>query len=114
MLSSKYQAITDEIAQILEEKESYYGPVYEDIGIVLTTLLAKSKSINVQELLAITRIVDKLFRIANSAELDAHLDAWRDIAGYAILELSTLNKQKIAQTSNQSSTSTEQAKTADT
>lgn len=45
-----------------------------------------------QDLLVITRIIDKLFRIANDKTAFSE-DPWKDIAGYAILSLWSQQKR---------------------
>lgn len=87
-----YKEITDKLAQLLEQKEQYYGPTYREIGDVYAQLFKSVKSIDAHDLLAVVRILDKIFRIVHSTDGSTKLDAWSDIAGYAILQINLLSQ----------------------
>jgi len=85
------EGIAEEIKTTLVEKNQYYGPVYENIGSILEIMTNDLNKIDMTEFLAITRIVDKLMRITHTTRT-SHYDAWKDILGYALLELGILEK----------------------
>jgi predicted ATP-dependent Lon-type protease len=85
------EGIAEEIKTTLIEKNQYYGPVYENIGSILEIMTNDLNKIDMTEFLAITRIVDKLMRITHTTRT-SHYDAWKDILGYALLELGILEK----------------------
>jgi len=85
------EGIAEEIKTTLVEKNQYYGPVYENIGSILEIMTNDLNKIDMTEFLAITRIVDKLMRITHTTRT-SHYDAWKDILGYALLELGILDK----------------------
>jgi hypothetical protein len=86
------EGIAEEIKTTLVEKNQYYGPVYENIGSILEIMTNDLNKIDMTEFLAITRIVDKLMRITHTTRT-SHYDAWKDILGYALLELGILEKE---------------------
>jgi len=74
-----------EIASIVEQKNKSYGNSYHRCHIILNELWPDGVPVgDYKKLLAVTRIVDKLFRIANDENAFSE-DPWRDIAGYALL-----------------------------
>jgi len=76
-----------EIGELLREKNAAYGSAFTRAGNILYILFPNGVPVEkYQNFLAITRIVDKLFRIATD-EKAFNEDPWRDIAGYAILAL---------------------------
>jgi len=85
------EGIAEEIKTTLIEKNQYYGPVYENIGSILEIMTDDLNKIDMTEFLAVTRIVDKLMRITHTTRT-SHYDAWKDILGYALLELGILDK----------------------
>jgi hypothetical protein len=85
------EGIAEEIKTTLVEKNQYYGPVYENIGSILEIMTNDLNKIDMTEFLAVTRIVDKLMRITHTTRT-SHYDAWKDILGYALLELGILDK----------------------
>jgi hypothetical protein len=86
------EGIAEEIKTTLIEKNQYYGPVYENIGSILEIMTNDLNKIDMTEFLAVTRIVDKLMRITHTTRT-SHYDAWKDILGYALLELGILDKE---------------------
>jgi hypothetical protein len=86
------EGIAEEIKTTLIEKNQYYGPVYENIGSILEIMTDGLNKIDMTEFLAVTRIVDKLMRITHTTRT-SHYDAWKDILGYALLELGILDKE---------------------
>lgn len=81
----KYQQIATEIASLVERKQTSYGDAFGQAHLVLAILFPNGIPVErYTDVLTITRIVDKLFRIANNKELFAE-DPWADICGYALL-----------------------------
>lgn len=80
-----YGKLGAEIGNLVQEKQEAYGDSFGRAGEVLRILypngLAKA---NVRDLLTITRVLDKLFRIATRKDAFGE-SPWRDIAGYALL-----------------------------
>ena len=92
---NKYEKVALEIGNLLEEKGKKYGNSFSRSGFVLRELYPNGISLNqYDDMLAIIRIIDKFFRIANNNIQDEE-DPWRDIAGYSILCLEkNLNKKR--------------------
>lgn len=81
------------IGALLEKKNAAYGNVFEQTAQVLRVLFPNGVApVQYQDLLTITRIIDKLFRIANDKNAFSE-DPWSDIAGYAILSLWSAKRQ---------------------
>ena len=79
--------IGHEIGQLLEAKNLAYGNSFERSGEVMAILYPNGvPPEGHKDALAIVRIIDKLFRIANAKGAFGE-DPWRDIAGYAMLSL---------------------------
>lgn len=71
-----------EIGKLVSEKNKKYGDSFKDAGKILRTLFPDGISVDqYDDVLAIARIVDKLFRISHG-NLE---DSYEDIAGYGIL-----------------------------
>ena len=83
--SNKFQEIARKVAEIVFTKNKVYGNSFEESGKIMNTLYPQGvKSGDMVDMLAIVRIIDKLFRIAT----DKHAlgeNPWQDIAGYATL-----------------------------
>jgi len=83
----------NEIGQLLQVKNKAYGNSFEESEKVLKVLFPNGVPVDkYQDFLTITRIIDKLFRIANDKNA-FNEDPWRDIAGYAILSLWSQQKK---------------------
>ena len=74
-----------EIGELVERKNKAYGDSFAKSGDILRILYPNGiKPDQYDDVLAITRIIDKLFRIATDRDgLDE--SPWEDIAGYSIL-----------------------------
>ena len=83
--SNKFEEIARKVAEIVFTKNKGYGNSFEESGKIMNTLYPQGvKSGDMVDMLAIVRIIDKLFRIAT----DKHAlgeNPWQDIAGYATL-----------------------------
>lgn len=88
-----YEEIGLEIGKLITEKQIAYGNSFGNSGKILEILFPNGISIEqYTDALTITRIIDKLFRIANNK--DAFNESpYKDIAGYAILGYSNEKPQ---------------------
>lgn len=81
----KFEKIGQDIGKLVDEKNQAYGNAFLESEKILKILYPNGvKTEQYLDMLAITRIIDKLFRIAT------HKDAFgespfKDIAGYGIL-----------------------------
>jgi hypothetical protein len=84
-----FKQIGTRLGELVKEKNTAYGDSFRDSPRVIEVLfpngIKPDQYINV---LVITRILDKIFRIANKplSKKDSE-NSWQDIAGYAILML---------------------------
>jgi hypothetical protein len=83
--ASKYVALGEAIGKLLEEKQAAYGDSFGHAGEVMAILYPSGiHPDSYRDALTVTRVIDKLFRIANQKGAFGE-SPWRDIAGYAIL-----------------------------
>ena len=88
LFRSDYAALGKAVGELITEKQAAYGDSFHKSGEVLKILYPKGvKPDNYTDLLAITRVLDKLFRLATDPNY-GNESPWRDIAGYALLRLS--------------------------
>lgn len=84
-----YACIGAQIGELVACKQVQYGDAYGRSGQILRVLYPDGvRPDQYDDLLAITRVVDKLFRIAQRGENGKDLGGespWADIAGYGIL-----------------------------
>ena len=81
---STYEEIAHEIAKLVERKQMQYGDSFGNSHKVLEALYPNGISVEqYKDLLAIIRIVDKLFRLSKGNQGEE--SAWKDIMGYALL-----------------------------
>lgn len=81
----KFETIGTEIGKLVEEKNTAYGSSFEKSEQILKVLYPDGiKPEQYRDMLAITRIVDKLFRIATKKDAFGE-SPFKDIAGYGIL-----------------------------
>jgi hypothetical protein len=80
-----YRQIGFEIGRLVEEKQIAYGDSFGNAHKVMSALYPKGIKVEqMGDALTITRIIDKLFRIANKKDAFGE-SPYRDIAGYALL-----------------------------
>lgn len=80
-----YKEIGEKIGVLTAEKNKAYGDSFGKSMDILKTLYPDGvRPDQYQDLLSITRVIDKLFRIATDKSAFGECP-WRDIAGYAIL-----------------------------
>ena len=81
----KFEKIATEIGKLVEEKNIAYGSAFLKSEKILKILYPNGiKPQQYKDMLAITRIIDKLFRIATQKDAFGE-NPFKDIAGYGIL-----------------------------
>ena len=81
----KFQKIGTEIGKLVDSKNNAYGDSFKKSEQILKVLYPKGvKPDQFQDMLAVTRILDKLFRIATRKEAFDE-SPFKDIAGYGLL-----------------------------
>jgi len=85
---SDFNTIAREIGELVTKKNGAYGNSFEKSKEILQILYPNGvEPEQYQDMLALTRLIDKMFRIANKKDAFGE-SPWRDIAGYAILGIS--------------------------
>ena len=80
-----YKEIAATIGTLVGEKNAAYGDSFGQASKILEVLYPEGISPSqYRDALAITRVIDKLFRLANKKDAFGE-SPWRDICGYAIL-----------------------------
>jgi hypothetical protein len=80
-----YEKKGQEIGRLVDEKQSAYGDSFGKSGEIIKILYPEGiKPEQYQDALAIIRIIDKLFRIANDKGYGGE-NPFMDIAGYGLL-----------------------------
>lgn len=83
--AGKYEAIAQKIGHLVDRKNAAYGDSFNRSGEILAILYPEGiRPEQYRDALAVTRVVDKLFRIATAKEAFGE-SPWKDIAGYGIL-----------------------------
>jgi len=81
----KFEKIATEIGKLVEEKNIAYGSAFLKSEKILKILYPNGiEPSQYRDMLAMTRIIDKLFRIATQKEAFGE-NPFKDIAGYGIL-----------------------------
>jgi len=81
----RFEQIGTDIGKLVDEKNTAYGSSFEKSEQILQVLYPNGiKPEQYRDMLAITRIVDKLFRIATKKDAFGE-SPFKDIAGYGIL-----------------------------
>jgi hypothetical protein len=84
-MKTVYEQQAEEIGKLVAEKNAAYGSAFAEAHQILKVLFPNGiKPEQYTDALAVIRVIDKLFRIANSKDAFGE-SPWRDIAGYAIL-----------------------------
>ena len=90
----KFQEIGTEIGKLVDKKNSAYGSSFEKSEQILKVLYPNGiEPEQYKDMLAITRIVDKLFRIATKKDAFGE-SPFKDIAGYGILGVANDKKEQ--------------------
>ena len=88
-----YEEEGQKIGKLVDKKNHAYGDSFRLSGDILKVLYPKGiKSEQYNDMLAVVRVIDKIFRIATDRDALGE-DPWGDIAGYAILRARQLNKE---------------------
>ena len=91
---TNFKDLALELAELLEVKGRAYGTSFDDSGQILKILFPNGVlPDHYADLLAVARIIDKLFRIAtNKTALNE--EPYKDIAGYGLLGLRRERRDK--------------------
>jgi hypothetical protein len=82
-----YEELGKEIGKMVDKKNAAYGDAFNGSGRILKELYPKGISPNqYDDVLAMIRIIDKLFRIATDKDAFGE-SPWQNIAGYGILKV---------------------------
>ena len=93
-IKMKYTEKGTEIGGLVEQKNKAYGNSFQEAGAIVRILYPRGiEQDQYDDMLAIIRILDKLFRIATAKETMDE-DSWQDIAGYAILKAAQDEEEK--------------------
>lgn len=89
-----YHEIGEEIGRLVQEKNEAYGDSFGQACRILEVLYPTGiQPSQYRDALAITRVIDKLFRLANKKDAFGE-SPWKDICGYAILGVANDRKDK--------------------
>lgn len=89
-----YVGIAKDIGLLVEQKQEAYGDSFSKSEEIIKVLYPNGvKPENYRDLLTITRIIDKLFRIATRKDAFGE-SPYRDIAGYALLGIASDLEEK--------------------
>ena len=84
-LMKPYTTLATAIGRLVEEKDHAYGNSFQHSQEILKILYPDGVAPHQYcDMLGITRVIDKLFRIANRKEAFGE-NPWEDIAGYGLL-----------------------------
>ena len=84
-MKTDYEKTAEEIGKLVAEKNAAYGSSFAEAHRILEVLYPQGiKPEQYPDALAIIRVIDKLFRLANKKDAFGE-SPWRDIAGYGIL-----------------------------
>lgn len=83
-MEEKIKKIQDEIRKTLLEKNAEYGDAWIKVDECLKIL---SRNEAPENILLVTRILDKFSRILNTSSFEIKREAWIDICGYSTLAL---------------------------
>jgi hypothetical protein len=93
-MTKKYTDIGIEIGSLVDEKNAAYGSSFAESYKILSVLYPNGiKPEQYTDALAIVRVIDKLFRIANKKDAFGE-SPWKDIAGYALLGIANDSKKE--------------------
>ena len=93
-LKASFVDIAENIGCLVQEKNAAYGDSFGQSEKILKVLFPNGvKSDQYKDMLAITRVFDKLFRIATKKDAFGE-SPWKDICGYAILGIANDLEQK--------------------
>jgi hypothetical protein len=94
MTIKTYKQIGEEIGSLVDEKNAAYGSSFAESHKILSVLYPDGiQPEQYTDALAIIRVIDKLFRIANKKDAFGE-SPWKVIAGYAILGIANDESKK--------------------
>lgn len=97
---SPYERLGTSIGKLVTEKQAAYGDAFGKAGRILRELYPTGIPLDkLDDALTITRVVDKLFRIATDKDALGE-SPWRDIVGYGLLAVKRDEDRKAALTSS--------------
>lgn len=80
----KYETLGREIGALVDVKNQQYGDAFHKTGKILAILYPEGVAPErYDDMLAVVRVLDKLFRVANGKQ--GNEDPWQDIVGYGLL-----------------------------
>ena len=80
-----YETIGRELGALTQQKNNAYGDSFRRSGLLLKELYPDGVAPEqYQDMLAVVRVIDKLFRIATDKDAFGE-SPWKDVAGYGIL-----------------------------
>lgn len=83
-VTGKYEAMGKAIGALVDVKNHQYGDAFHQTGKILAILYPKGvRPEQYNDMLAVVRVLDKLFRVANGKQ--GNEDPWQDISGYGLL-----------------------------
>lgn len=89
-----YKKISEEMGELVQEKNVAYGDSFGRASKILEVLYPQGiEPEQYRDALAITRVIDKLFRLATKKDAFGE-SPWRDICGYAILGIANDEREK--------------------
>lgn len=89
-----YEEQAEQIGKLVAEKNAAYGSAFAEAHHILKVLYPNGiRPDQYTDALAVIRVIDKLFRIANKKDAFGE-SPWRDIAGYAILGVADDQKKR--------------------
>ena len=89
-----FEEVGAKIGRLVSEKNTAYGDSFARSGDILKILYPNGIGLEqYEDMLALIRIIDKLFRIATSKDSFKE-DPYTDIAGYCILKVAALDNEK--------------------
>ena len=89
---SNFELIALEIGKLVQTKNEAYGNSFEKSQDILKILYPNGvEPEQYENLLTVTRVIDKLFRIATDRDALGE-NPWKDICGYSILAISSKMK----------------------
>jgi len=84
-----YQSIGEDIGALVDQKNKQYGSSFSRAGQIMRVLYPNGIALQqMDDALAVVRVIDKLFRIAQRGVDGKDLGGespWRDVTGYGIL-----------------------------
>lgn len=89
-MQKTFEELGSSQANLVKKKQEDYGDSFGKSAAILEQLYPKGIRIEqYRDLLAIIRILDKIFRIATLSEknFESKINSWGDINGYSLLQL---------------------------